>query len=324
MEKVLKDDRGVALILTIAIISIIVTLTLHFNAAMRSEFYAAANLRDEIRLGYIARSGFNCALAVIYKDAQETSHDSVHETWAHSKKFSSYSGSLFDEGRFEVLITDLTGKIPINQLFTKNGDQEEKILVRLLTSEYFNIEPEEAEDIVDSIKDWIDGDNEITEFGGAEDSYYMALAPPYRCRNAPLTSLEELLLVKGITKELFYGSLEKPGISNHLTVHGNGAININTADPLVLRSLSADIDPETVEEIVAYREDEENDLSNYSWYKTALGTNEDIISPDLITTRSSYFEIKSKGIKDNMIKEIKGVVERDNDKVLRIMSWGIL
>jgi type II secretory pathway component PulK len=114
--------------------------------------------------------------------------------------------------------------------------------------------------------------------------------------------------------------MEKPGISNYLSVYGDGRININTADPLVLASLSDEIDEERVQEMVAYREDEENDLGKIRWYKTALGTNEDIIDPKMITTGSTHFEISSEGFKGTISKRVTGIVER-KEKTLSILSW---
>ena len=65
-----------------------------------------------------------------------------------------------------------------------------------------------------------------------------------------------------------------------------------------------------VDEILQYREDEKNDLNNVLWYKDALGTSEDIIKPSLLTIKSSYFEILSRGLKDTAVKELKAVVRR--------------
>ena len=61
-----------------------------------------------------------------------------------------------------------------------------------------------TEEIVNSILDWIDSDNEA-RVGGAESIYYEGLAVPYSCRNAPLESIEELLQIQGVTPILFYG-----------------------------------------------------------------------------------------------------------------------
>jgi general secretion pathway protein K len=327
MRKILNNNRGIALILTVMIVAAIFTLTLHFNTMMRSELYAAYNFQDGIKLEHIARSGFNCGLALLFEDAKTTAVDNGQEAWAHSKDLSALSGSLLDEGRFEVEIHDLAGRIQINRLVADDGQYDpvyQDLFVRLLHMVDPEMGAEEAEDIADAVKDWIDGDGTVTRFG-AEESYYQDLDPPVNCRNGPLESLDELLLIKGMKRELFYGTGDHPGISAFLTVYGDetGRININTADPVILLSLSEDMDKNTVEEITAYRENEDNDLSDPGWYKTALGTNEDLIDPGLITVKSSLFEIRSKGIKDAMVKEIIGVVRRDGMK-MNILTWKIL
>jgi general secretion pathway protein K len=134
--------------------------------------------------------------------------------------------------------------------------------------------------------------------------------------------LEELLLVKGITRELFYGNGERPGISSYLTPHGQGLININTAEPLVLRSLSQNIDQEILEEMVAYRENEDNDLSKPDWYKQVQGMSSEVKIDDLITTSSHIFEINAVGLKGAMSKSITGLVER-REGGLKVISWNV-
>ncbi|MCJ7594222.1 MAG: general secretion pathway protein GspK, partial [Desulfobacterales bacterium] len=236
----LKDNSGVALILTIMIISLIVGLTLQFNSAMRSELHAAVNLRDGVWLGCVARSGFDYAQAVLFEDAlQEKPYDSLHEAWANAGLLSQGAASMLEEGGIEVRIDDHSGRIQINRLVDQKGEYDpvqKGILTRLLSLEHFGLEAEEVGNIIDAIKDWIDADNEVTVFG-AESAYYKALERPYPCRNGPLESLEELLFVRGITRGLFYGTKRGPGISRYLSVYGDGRININTADPLVLMTL---------------------------------------------------------------------------------------
>ena len=58
--------------------------------------------------------------------------------------------------------------------------------------------------IADAILDWIDKDDRPRAYG-AESAYYENLEPAYRPRNGPLSSLDELLLVQGVTPELLYG-----------------------------------------------------------------------------------------------------------------------
>ena len=59
-------------------------------------------------------------------------------------------------------------------------------------------------EIADAILDWMDADDIPREFG-AEVDYYSALSTPYLPRNGPLATLEELLMVRGVTMDLLFG-----------------------------------------------------------------------------------------------------------------------
>lgn len=79
----------------------------------------------------------------------------------------------------------------------------------------------ELNEVVGAILDWRDEDNTEANhgtLGGAESEYYLSLTPPYPARNGPFFSIEELLLVKGITEQMFYGTAEKPGLKEMLTL----------------------------------------------------------------------------------------------------------
>jgi general secretion pathway protein K len=330
MKRLHRNSGGFAILLTLLIFTLLVTVTLQFNTSMTSELYAAANLRDGVRLGSIASSGFHYALAVLFEDANaENEFDSLHEDWANFRALSANSSQMFEDGRFEVRIIDHSGRIQINQLlkapdemggeYTYNMTQKD-LLIRFLRSEEFDLDEETVDDLVDALKDWMDPDHEVTGFG-AENSFYQTLDKPYACKNGPVDSLEELLLVRGISRELFYGTDERPGISAYLTTQGNdGKININTAHPLVLMALSEHLDQEMVEEMIAYREDEDNDLSSISWYKGVRGMSSEVSIDDLISTSSHVFEIRSTGIMETMSKRVEGLVER-KESVIRIVSW---
>jgi hypothetical protein len=64
--------------------------------------------------------------------------------------------------------------------------------------------PGMTEDTADAIMDWMDADSEPREMG-AEMEYYGMLQPPYMPKNAPLDTVEELLLVRGVFPELLFG-----------------------------------------------------------------------------------------------------------------------
>ena len=63
--------------------------------------------------------------------------------------------------------------------------------------------PGMTEDTADAILDWLDEDDETRELG-AEIDYYSGMG--YQCKNGQLGTIEELLLVKGVTPELLFGA----------------------------------------------------------------------------------------------------------------------
>ncbi len=124
--------------------------------------------------------------------------------------------------------------------------------------------PNMTMDVADSIMDWLDKDDESRDFG-VESEYYQSLPTPYECPNGPVHSVDELLLVRGVTPTLLYGadsnrngvldseeqqrygvSIESPGVlgwASYLTVHGaesnrttegNPRVNVNHDDLEVL------------------------------------------------------------------------------------------
>ena len=64
--------------------------------------------------------------------------------------------------------------------------------------------PNMTADITAAILDWRDADDEVTTNGAESDTYQM-LNPPYRAKNAPFESVEELRYVRGIDCTLLHG-----------------------------------------------------------------------------------------------------------------------
>ncbi len=65
--------------------------------------------------------------------------------------------------------------------------------------------PGMTEEIADAILDWLDSDEEPRPLGAEFSDYYMNLKPPYKPANGPIDSIEQLLLVRGVTPQLLFG-----------------------------------------------------------------------------------------------------------------------
>ena len=322
MRKV-PNNRGIALILVILMISVIVAVTIQLNVASRAEIQEAANIGDGIMLSYIAKSGFNGAEALLMED--DNAVDSLTEDWANAGLLSSMSEVLFSRGVFFLSIEDESGKLPINKLVdgTDYNNAIKEVMIRFLESNEFNLDEQQVRDIVDAIKDWIDEDDEPTGFG-VENAYYKGLENPYPCKNGLLDSIDELLKIKGITGNIFYGSDTTPGLRNYVTVHGGSKININTAPPMILRALAKGIAVEMAADMDEFRRDESNDLADASWYKDVTGMDAVTIDQNLITVQSDVFTIISTGQVGTMTKQITGVIKRSpTDKTVTLLSWKV-
>lgn len=101
--------------------------------------------------------------------------------------------------------------------------------------------PNMTEDVAEAILDFVDEDEDPRDYG-VESDYYNTLQPPYSAADGPIHSVEELLLVAGVTPGLLFGadsnrnglldpdeqqrygvSIDTPGAlgwAAYLTVHG--------------------------------------------------------------------------------------------------------
>jgi general secretion pathway protein K len=331
MFKILNNNRGMALMLTILVISLILVITLRFNTSMRASLTSASNLQDNVALDYMAKSIFNAARAILSADAEESGFDSLHEDWANLAVASQYFSYFFSRGQGGMKIIDHSGRLQINSLLKKKeegwlvDEEQENIWINLLSTEEFELDEEEVKGIIEAVIDWIDENDDALGFGGAESSYYQGLEVPYEPRNGPVEFVEELLLVRGITPELYYGTEDIPGLVTLVTPHGtDGKININTADPLVLGALSDEIELDMVDGLLTYRGFEDNELGNPEWYKWAPGFPGDIIiPPTLITTSSAYFEISAEVVREKMRKKVRGMVARGPGSGTELIYWKI-
>ncbi len=142
-------------------------------------------------------------------------------------------------------IADEYGKINLNALLLYNNGVKERNepLIEALR-QFFLLRDSSGFDPVDAIIDWLDyGDMDAQEPDGAENDYYTRLENPYPCKNGPMDTIEELLLIKGITPEIYFGNANQDQLplSEYLTVHGDwrGRVNVNTAHEDVIAAIIA-------------------------------------------------------------------------------------
>lgn len=326
-----SDERGMALLITIMTLSLLVAVTIQFHKVTWHKLVVSDNFKRGVQLKSITESGINIALASLQNDLDNNRSDSLIDSWSlvEQENFD----ILFPAGGLQLKIIDLSGRLQINSIVeNKNTGAEEEnsgtssqigtILQNILISGDFPVENEtEAREIVDALVDWIDEDDKESD-NGAETSYYQSLDQPYSARNGPVHSIDELLLVRGITPELFFGSADSKGLKDLLTAYGDdGKININTTEPVIIRGMNPLITESLAEQFDEYRRDKDNsdNFDNTGWYKD-IGWPGDIeINTELLTTKSRYFQITAKVSFDTLSRTMVADAERSDEGTLKLL-----
>ena len=337
MAQTIGNNKGIALLLVITVTTILIATALEYNRRARLAVLSTAAARDRLTLSHMASSGIHAAMALLAKDRVESNIDSLQEDWANSDKINELLAEIpFEDGKLAVTISDEMGRLQVNALVTypesRNFNESQRSIWERFLS-YFKTEEETPEDsqptaIINSLKDWLDsGDDEaITGLSGAESSYYQDLSPSYSSRNGPISDINDLLLVKGVTPELFLGKNEKPGMAGFLTVYGMtpgagtsftfpGKININTAELPVLVAMLPSENVDLAQAFFELRQQaatqkDAPDLSGTTWYKDIAGLSGLNLDTKLITTASDFFRVVSAAQVNSSALTATAVVQR--------------
>jgi len=242
-----SDERGIARLLTLLVLTLLVALILEFDAEARREYRDASAFRDNFKATVLARAAVQAARGVLQQDTLKEKQtgqtiDAPTDLWA--LPITNYA---IGDGLLSAQIEDELGKLNLNDLAAGGNlvARETKLKQFKRLFELVQVNP----DLVDAIVDWVD-DNEVSEPAGAESLYYQTLRPSYRAANTSLQTLLELRLIKGITPDI----IEK--LSKVVTVYPDGGgrrVNINTAGPLVIQALDPRITPSMAREIIQAR-----------------------------------------------------------------------
>ena len=232
-----QHPSGSVLILALWALFFLAALAIAVGAHVSGCLNVAGRVQAETTAYYLARAGVESAVAVLNSDSNEW--DASTETWADGKSL--FKDQAMGGGRYSLIYaaTSASGEVVTNYGLT---DEEQRVninkasveLLRAVVATAGGADPDTASRVAACIVDWRDKDNNLLT-GGAENDYYHSLSPAYSSHNDELGSVAELMLVKGMDRDLF-GKLEP-----YLTVYGSGLINANTAGRVVLTSLALSV-----------------------------------------------------------------------------------
>jgi len=271
-----ENERGIALVMVLALVALVAAWAVQSGEEDWISLRRAENMQLAAKTWLGVESGE--ALAMRTLSADDSAYDALDEDWAvETQPFP------VDDGVIAGRIEDANRYLNLNDLVNAAGKAQPDV-VAVFKRLFIRLQLDAR--LVDALVDWMDADKTPYGSGGAEGSAYANR--PYHIKNAPLDSLNEVLLVQGFEPAML-DALRKVVMVRPSTILS--AVNINTAPADVLLSLADNIPQGDVEAMISGREG--------TPYKnigdmTVGGLNQWVstVKPGWMTTKSDAFLIR--------------------------------
>ncbi len=210
-----SSEQGFALVVVIVIMLLISFLAAQLILNVRTELQITFNAKSRVAGLALAKAGVNLGIFRLLDKPLEYIDDE-YEILVEGYEYVSYLAT----GRISYKVINESGKINLNK-------PNDKLFKHLL--EYWGLDADEQETVIDSLKDWQDGDD-LFRLNGAESETYEELDDPYSARNGKIMDPAEFFLINGTEK--LAGRFKANEI---FTVHySSNKINFNSLTPAML------------------------------------------------------------------------------------------
>lgn len=242
----IKRQDGIVIVAVLWICALIMWLALQIGAETRLQAEERVHLLRQSQAMYLAIGGAYEALARMGQPISLETEDKDNSSWQPDGKVREVN---YATGRALVVIQKESEKVNVN----KASQQDIKAVL-----EKAGYEEDKADALADVIADFIDTD-ESPRLHGAEKDYYEQQGFHHAPFDNALTSLDQLLLIPGITQQIFFGfdlnrsdenaedsNSQIPVLSNEhslfqmLTIYGN---NVNLEEKEILEEVQSDYVP---------------------------------------------------------------------------------
>lgn len=208
---------GVIIVVVLVVVALLTLAAYTFAELMLTHYRAAKLSGRQLQTRAFVESGADAIRFYLMQDG--TAREEAGGHFNNPAYFRAVPVLMNDDpaeqGNFTVLVPNIDDDGHLNGLRYGLEDESARLNVNALTEidklpsmdarDLLMGLPGMTEDVADAILDWIDEDEDAREYG-CESEYYQGLDPPYCAKNGPLDTLEELMLVRGVTPELLYGT----------------------------------------------------------------------------------------------------------------------
>ena len=235
------------MLLIVVVVAMLTLAAYNFSQAMTTELDAALMYTKDVQARAAADSGVEFAATLLGNRATITAENMIHNPQLFMGQVVAPSQSPRGNCRFSIIapverdpkssgvrygLMDESAKLNLNFL-PNMGLSTDEIHTLMMNIPNMTLE------IADAILDWIDTDDTVSA-NGAESETYQQMQPPYKAKNGPLETLDELLLIRGITPTLLYGEdMNRNGLLDPNENDGDLSPPMDNADGVLNRGFVA-------------------------------------------------------------------------------------
>lgn len=226
-------NRGFVLIVVLWVMVVLGLIGLGFHGTTTLHTRVTRNLLETTRARALADSGIQRTIAALRQDEDQNTYDAREDIWANNQ--AAFQEVEIGDGFYSVIYDDLD-----TDEYLSYGcvDEESKINLNTATEDMLRVLPGINRARAQAILDWRDKDEQAHP-QGAEDGYYLSLPRPYKARNGPFETLEELLMVRGFNQKIFYGEdMNRNGVLDRIENDGSSHFPPDNEDGMLDRGVS--------------------------------------------------------------------------------------
>lgn len=287
-------QRGVVVITAILVVALVAGIASFIAWQLQLRMRQSENMVNKSQSQALVAASLEWIGMELARDGSETSCDHLGEPWAKA-----IASLPVDGARLSGSVSDQQGQFNLNNLGRegKAGEADQETFRRLLTMLKL------PSDLAAAVADWVDADGETRMPGGAEDSAYLRLDPPYLSANRALDTVDALYRIKGFAPEMierlrpFVTALPVPT-----------SINVNTASAEVLAAAVDGLSLEQAREVVSRRNQQYfAELGDFRALLSKMGI---ALSNPNLDVKSRYFQVKGQAAQGRGKAYFEALIER--------------
>jgi len=241
----MRHNRGSALLTVLWLSAALAAIAFSVSSSVRAETDRVEAASNGLRAWYLATGALERGIQWMAWGESFRNEDGTARFWQYNAP---RMYMTFPSGTAIVEMIPESAKLNLNRA---SVDDLTKVIAAV------GGDAGRASEIAGAILDWRGG----SQGASPNDQYYFGISPTFRARHASFEEIEELLFVRGMTPELFYGNFvadnqgalyASGGLRDCLSVWGSmGPFDVNTMSPALMAAIG--VSPGSIAAIVQRR-----------------------------------------------------------------------